>query len=124
MIERDEAWRREAVLRNYAERPLRSPPQNIRIWSYADQLSYAPGETARLSVSTNAARYSVEIIRDGLVPRTVFRRDGLEGIWRDTPDDCSVIGCGWPVSLQIPVGEDWPSGGYIIRTTAHEEGRG
>lgn len=124
MTARDEAWRRAAVLGNYAERPLQAPPRNIRIWSYADSLSYAPGEHARLSVSTNARHYSVEIIRDGIMPRTVYRRDGLEGIWRDTPDDCSVTGCGWPVSLAIPVSEDWPSGGYIIRTMAAEEGRG
>ncbi|MFN4141883.1 N,N-dimethylformamidase beta subunit family domain-containing protein [Aestuariivirga sp.] len=122
--ERDEAWRREAVLGIYAERPLHEPPRNIRIWSYADRLSYAPGETARLSVCTNAKRFAVEIIRDGAAPKTVFARDGLEGVWRDTPDDCSVKGCGWPVSLEIPIALDWPSGGYIIRTRAAEEGRG
>lgn len=124
MSSRDEAWRREAVLGNYAERPFHEPPTTIRIWSYAGRLSYAPGETLRLSVCTNASAYRVEIIRDGAAPRTVFRREGLEGMWRDTPDDCSVNGCGWPVSLEIAVEEDWPSGGYIIRTTAQEDGRG
>ena len=43
--DRDEAWRREAVLGLYAERPFAEPPSTIRIWSYADQLSYAAGET-------------------------------------------------------------------------------
>lgn len=124
MNSRDDAWRREAVLGNYAERPLHAPPAMIRVWSYADRLSYAPGETLRLSVCTNASAYGVEIIRDGLAPQTVFRREGLEGAWRETPDDCSVTGCGWPVSLALQVGEDWPSGGYIIRTTAREESRG
>ena len=118
---RDEAWRREAVLGNYAERPLRAPPPHPRIWSYCDRLSYAPGETLRLSVSTNAKAYAVEIIRDGLSPRTVFAQTGLAGAWRETPEDCSVTGCGWPVSLEVPLGEDWPSGGYIIRTRAGEE---
>jgi hypothetical protein len=122
--ERDDAWRREAVLGNYAERALRSPPREIRIWSYADALSRAPGETLRISVCTNAKRYTLEIIRDGLEPRSVFRRDNLEGHWRDTPEDCSVTGCGWPVSLELTLGDDWTSGGYIIRTTAEEEGRG
>ena len=58
--ERDEAWRREAVLGNYAERPLPTPPPVVRIWSYADRLSYAPGDILRLSVCTNAARHAVE----------------------------------------------------------------
>lgn len=122
--ERDDAWRREAVLGNYAERPFRSPPPVTRIWSYADSLSYAPGEVLRLSVCTNAKHYAVEIVRDGARPQTVFAREGLEGRWHDTPDDCSVSGCGWPVSLDIPIDESWPSGGYIIRTTASEVARG
>lgn len=113
---RDDAWRREAVLGNYAERPFRAPPAIPRIWSYCDRLSYAPGETVQVSVCTNAPAYDVEVIRDGLKPVTVFARSGLRGQWRDTPDDCSVTGCGWPVSLDIPVGADWPSGGYILRT--------
>ncbi|MCA3573226.1 MAG: hypothetical protein IOC86_04865, partial [Aestuariivirga sp.] len=122
--DRDDAWRREAVFGNYAERPLHEAPPMLRIWSYADRLSYAPGETLSLSVNTNARHFAVEIIRDGLHPQRVFHREGLEGRWRDTPDDCSVTGCGWPVSLEIQVAESWPSGGYIIRTTASEAGRG
>ena len=104
MTERDEAWRREAVLGNYAERPFPAPPVAIRIWSYADRLSLAPGEILRLHVCTNAARYGVEIIRDGIAPETVHARHALAGTWRDTPEDCSVAGCGWPVSLEIPIG--------------------
>lgn len=124
MQDRDDAWRREAVLGIYAERPHAEPPAKIRIWSYADQLSYAPGETLRLSVCTNAKRYAVEVLRDGAIPALVYRRDGMVGTWRDTPMDCSVAGCGWPVSLDIPVEPAWTSGGYIIRTMASEDGRG
>ncbi|WP_421692696.1 N,N-dimethylformamidase beta subunit family domain-containing protein [Aestuariivirga sp.] len=118
MSERDEAWVREAVLGNYAERPLHAPPLGLRIWSYSDRLSYAPGELVRVSVCTNAKSYALEVIHDGLTPHTVFARDGLPGHWRETPDDCSVTGCGWPVSIEIPVSQDWASGGYILRTRA------
>src|SRR6478735_6643785 len=114
----DEAWRREAVLGNYAERPFHAPPPHPRIWSYCDRLSYAPGETVQVSVCTNVPTYDVEVIRDGLTPQTVFTRNGLPGHWRDTPEDCSVTGCAWPVSLEVPVAPDWPSGGYILRTRA------
>ena len=124
MTAQDEAWRREAVFDNYAERPFAAPPENIRIWSYAQELSHAPGEVLRLSVSTNARHYAVEIIRDGLKPERMFHREGIAGRWHDTPQDCSVTGCGWPVSLEISIPRDWPSGGYIIRTTAAEKGRG
>lgn len=111
-------WRREAVFGNYAERPFHAPPAATRIWSYCDALSYAPGETLHLSVSTNSPHYSVEIIRDGLKPVRVFQRDGLPGQWRETPKDCPATGCGWPASLAVPLGSGWPSGGYIIRTRA------
>jgi hypothetical protein len=117
----DDAWRHEAVFGNYAERALREPPANIRIWSYVDRLSYASGEILAVRVCTNATRYGVEIIRDGLTPQTVFRREGLEGCWRDTPEDCSAAGCSWPVSLEIPLDASWPSGGYVIRTRAGED---
>jgi hypothetical protein len=122
--ERDADWRRKAVLGLYAERPLKAPPEQIRIWTYAKALSCAPGETLDLCVSTNAATYDLEIIRDGAAPRTVLTRRGLEGRWRDTPEDCSVVGCGWPVSLSITIPDDWDSGGYILRTKAAEPGRG
>ena len=52
--DRDDAWRREAVLGIYAERPFHAPPETIRIWSYCDKLSYAPEETVRVCVCTNA----------------------------------------------------------------------
>jgi len=119
--DRDDAWRREAVLGIYAERPFHAPPESIRIWSYCDKLSYAPEETVRVCVCTNAKSYGIEVIRDGVKPVTVFSRSGLPGEWHDTPDDCSVVGCGWPVSCEVPVAQDWPSGGYILRTRAGDD---
>ncbi len=119
---RDDAWRREAVLGIYAELPFAAPPAEVRIWSYADRLSYAADETVSISVCTNAARYALEIIRDGVKPVTVLRRDGLPGAWRNTSKECSISGCGWPVSVAFDVDASWPSGGYIVRCTA-DDGR-
>lgn len=122
LAQRDDAWRREAVLGIYAERPFESPPEDIRIWCYTDQLSYGTGETVHVSVCTNAARYAIEIIRDGAAPVSVLRRGGLAGKWRDTPANCSVAGCGWPVSMAFEIDSTWASGGYIVRCSA-EDGR-
>ena len=97
MTEPSEAWLHEAVFGNYAERPLAAPPPEPRIWCYTDALSYAPGGTVLVSVNTNAASYAAELVRDGLSPQTVWRREGLAGAWRDTPEDCFINGCGWPV---------------------------
>ncbi len=112
------------VLENYAERPFHTPPETIRIWCYCDRLSYAPGERLRLSVCGNASRFAVEIIRDGAKPLTVFTKQDVPAQWHDTPDDCSVTGCGWPASLDIAVDANWPSGAYIIRCRAEDARRG
>ena len=77
-VDRDDAWRREAVLGNYAERPFHAPPVQTRIWSYCDRLSYAPGEAAQVSVCTNAKAYDVEVVRDGAKPATVFTLFGTD----------------------------------------------
>ena len=122
--ELDEAWRREAVLGIYAERPFKAPPAKLRIWSYCDKLSYLAGETVKLSVCTNAESYSLDIFRDGVKVLPVLECSGLKGQWHDTPEDCSVKGCGWPVALEIPVDPSWPSGGYVIRCTVADETRG
>lgn len=102
-----------AVFGNYAERPRqdRSGPAWIR--GYTDALSYAPGETIRIHVNTNANRYSLILGRDGR-PDIVLSRDGLPGAFHPTPADCSENGCRWPCSTELAVGTDWPSGAYVI----------
>lgn len=114
----DEAWVREAVLGNYAERPFAAPPPQPRIWSYTNRMSFAPGETVAVSTSTNTSTYSLEVIRDGYQPRSMLCLNHLSGAWQDTPEDCSVTGCGWAVSASFVIGLDWPSGGYILRSRA------
>lgn len=104
----------DAVHGNYAERVLERPARP-RIWAYADRLSYAPGETVVLSVNTNGTVFGVEVFRDGAAWRSVLCLEGLAGAWHDTPEDCSVRGCGWPGAVAFVVG-DWPSGGYVVRT--------
>jgi hypothetical protein len=117
---RDEAWRQRAVLGNYAERPYSSPPAEKRIWSYTDRVSYQAGDDVRLCVCTNAATFSVEVFRDGASPAPVFRRAGIAGQWQDTPEDCSVTGCGWTPSLSLTVEPGWASGAYVVRCSAIE----
>lgn len=106
-----------AVRENFHERPPEQP-EGPELWAYSDRLSYAPGETLRLQVSTTAARYDLTIVRDGLRPATLFSREGLPGARQETPPDCSEVGCGWPTALEVPIGADWPSGGYIATLSA------
>jgi len=111
------AERREAVFGHRYERPgARSDAGEI--WCYTDSIAYEPGATVRLQVCSTASVYLLEIVRDGAVALPVLRREVRGARWQDTPEQCSVEGCGWTPSLEFQVGEDWPSGAYRITLTA------
>jgi hypothetical protein len=115
-------WLAQAVFGNYAERPRADALTSPRIWSYTDAQSYSPGDRAKLHACTNAARFDLQIIRDGLRQETVLERKGLPGKLHPIPEDCSVKGCDWPVALEFDIGAHWRSGVYIVRTRCLNEG--
>ncbi len=88
------------------------------IWCYTDALSYSPGDTVRLSVSSSSATYRLAVLRDGAQALPVLERQVHGARWQDTPDQCSVLGCGWAPCLEFQVATDWPSGAYRITLTA------
>jgi hypothetical protein len=73
----------------------------LEVWSYTDRLSYAPGDRVCFHVNTTAEHYELEIVRDGATPETVHHAEGLAGVLRPTPEDCSVNGCDWPVAYEF-----------------------
>ena len=87
------------------------------IWCYTDAFSYPPGATVRLHVSSTTDRYRLAIERDGAAAVTVLERTVHGARWQDTPEQCSVLGCGWQSSLDFRIGPDWPSGAYRITLT-------
>jgi hypothetical protein len=112
--------RRLAVRSHYYERPGMDGARG-EIWCYSDRFSYRPGDTVRLRVSSTAPRFAIEIARDGASETKVFQQAGIAARWQDTPDNCSVVGCGWETAFEFTIGEDWPSGGYRLTLTV--EGR-
>jgi len=88
------------------------------IWCYTDALAYPPGAVVRLCVSSSAGSYRLAVLRDGASERPVLEREVRDARWQDTPEQCSVTGCGWAPSLEFRIGEDWPSGAYRITLTA------
>jgi hypothetical protein len=72
-------------------------------------------------VSTHAATFEVEVAREGTTREVVWRADAVSGEAHPMPDDASADGCGWPVTLEIPVGESWRSGFYAVTLTAGKE---
>lgn len=116
-----EAQRREAVFGHRYERPGMDGGRG-EIWCYTDSLAYPPGANVRLYVCSSVESYRLEIMRDGGGARPVLEREIRGARWQDTPEQCSVTGCGWTPSLEFRVGEDWPSGAYRITLTAQGPG--
>jgi N,N-dimethylformamidase beta subunit-like, C-terminal len=112
-----EAQRREAVFGHRFERPGMGGGRG-EIWCYTDSIAYAPGANVRLYVCSTAETCRLEIARDGASERRVLEREIRGARWQDTPEQCSVTGCGWTPSLEFRVGEDWPSGAYRLTLTA------
>jgi len=112
-----------AVFENFYER-AGNDPDHLEIWCYSDRLSYAPGDTLRLHVSTTAARYDLTVLRDGARPEVAHRAEGLAGRFHPAPPNCSVAGCGWPIAFELVIPSGWRSGGYVVEAVAHgEDGR-
>jgi hypothetical protein len=88
--------------------------------AYCGQLSYRPGETVALHVSSRAARYRVEVARAGAAPTSVWSLDGVAGVHHLAPADADAHGCDWPVALEIPLDPAWISGFYIVTLTASD----
>jgi hypothetical protein len=89
------------------------------IEGYAASQSYAPGEVAAICVSTTADRYDVTVERWGATLDVVWEASGLPGREQHTPPDADAAGCGWDVSVEVPIGRDWRSGFHLVTLTAH-----
>ena len=109
--------RRFAVRGTYYEYPGMDG-QRGEIWCYTDRFSYRAGDRVELKVSATAARFSLDITRDGSDELTVLEKTGLAARWQETPDQCSVEGCGWETTFAFSIGDDWPSGAYRVTLTA------
>jgi len=101
---------------------LRAAEANVVVDGYCDRMSYLPGDEVGLCVSTNGARYRAEVSRVGLDRRVVWETDNQSGVLHPVPDDAALYGCKWPVSVKIPIGQDWRSGLYRIVLRASSGG--
>jgi len=107
-----------AVIENFHELPPADSSQ-LGAWCYADRLSYVAGDTIQVHTCATTERYDLRIYRDGAEESEVFFKEGLIGQFYETPADCSINGCQWPVALEITVPDQWRSGGYILQIRGH-----
>lgn len=89
------------------------------IEAYCTPLSCAQGETVSVHVSTRRALVHAVVERWGAARVEMWRSNApIAGTYTPPPADADSHGCNWPVSLEVPVGADWPSGFYLITLTA------
>ncbi len=88
------------------------------IEAYCGRLSQRPGGVAQLHVSTHHPLVDVVVERWGAQRETVWRADAVAATFTTPPDDADSVGCRWPVTVEIPIGEGWRSGFHLVTVTA------
>jgi hypothetical protein len=96
----------------------------VEFWSYTDKLSYCRGDTVKIHMWASTTDVGVQIYKDGVVPKVVYKSGRLQGKMHETPDECFASGCDWPVAHTLDIPIDWPTGVYILETVADVPGRG
>ena len=95
---------------------------SLFIEGYFDQLSYRPGEIARLHVSTSADDYAIKITRLGARNINVHQANEIAGAEHPIPENASSHGCQWPVSYELKLPDTWTSGYYEVTLTVKDRG--
>ena len=94
--------RRVAVLGHYYEYPGMDGERG-EIWCYTDRFAYRAGETRDAACQLDRQPRSAS--RSCATARTrnagPERSTSLAARWQETPDQCSVEGCGWDASLRV-----------------------
>lgn len=90
------------------------------IEGYCARLSCAAGESLPVHASTRHDTFDVTVERWGAARELVWSATDVSGADHDVPPDADAAGCGWPASFEIPVGESWRSGFYLVTLSVGE----
>ncbi len=94
--------RRLAVRSHYYEWPGMDGERG-EIWCYTDRFSYRAGETVTLACQFDGSLRSPSRSSATAASKPpCSKRTGIAARWQDTPDQCSVEGCGWDRPCRIP----------------------
>ncbi|MEM1110284.1 MAG: N,N-dimethylformamidase beta subunit family domain-containing protein [Pseudomonadota bacterium] len=96
-------------------------PDYLEIWCYTDQLSYFPGDTVKLHLSTTAKSFSVTIARDGFQPAIAHVAESVPGKFAPLGENFQEKGCNWPVGYEWKLPRDMQSGFYLVTLRAENE---
>lgn len=89
------------------------------IEGYCGELSYSPGDSVELHVSTHATTFDISVERWGAERAEVWARTSLDGVFHPPPADADSEGCDWPTAVSFEADPTWTSGFYLVTLTAH-----
>ena len=110
----------DATNANFFEVPLEDPDY-LEVWSYTDKISYLPGEEVEFHTSTTGKTFSIEVVRDGFKPKTVYLVENLPGRMHKLPAGFYEKGCGWPISHRWKLPGDLVPGFYVVISRTSSE---
>ena len=112
-----------AVVLFYSVAQVRSDePNSLFVEGYAKKVSYDPGETLTLHVSTSAPEFSAEMVRVGAEKVAIWSRQWIPGHEYPVPENASSNGCDWPVALEIPIPSTQRTGYYEVHFRVRDRG--
>ncbi|MBU0639562.1 MAG: hypothetical protein KKB50_11910 [Planctomycetes bacterium] len=89
---------------------------------YTDRMSYAPGDTIFLHVSTTSLTYKFEVYRETWTKLRLERIPAIPGMFHAVPDKEPWLGANWPVSFAWRIPGDCETGSYFIKLTNNNDG--
>ena len=102
--------------------PARRLREQGAIEGYADRTSASPGDTVTLFVATGAETWWAEVYRmgwyGGKQARLIWRSDPRPASWQWTMSsdpESRMVRARWTPRLAFTVGDDWPSGAYLVK---------
>lgn len=100
-----------------------APHAGAFVEGYFHRLSYLPGETAELHLSSSAKTVSLAVERIGAKNEVVYQQASISTTVQKIPDRASSDGCKWSVGHNFPIGDEWTSGYYqaTLVTQGNEE---
>lgn len=84
---------------------------------YLTRQSVTAGDPIDLHAASRSGRFRIEVARVGADRHLRWSADDVIGVDHAVPADAWANGCGWPVTVSIPTGSDWPSGFHEITMT-------
>ena len=85
------------------------------IEGYTEFVSYSPGDEIKLFVSSNTKGFTVEVIKQSIVPASLFKSKSNNGKVQHYNECSFAYGCNWELSEVIKLPLEIQSGYYSIK---------